>query len=134
MEAIAPTCPDRGSFRPIPGHRGGEQRPFSFQPVFDLIVPVPGPTRMRAGKIIRADGDVAAVARAVGLDRQYVYRYLEAGVSPHVADAIAVRLGRHPVAIWPDWFSHAPDEDEVIAFEDQERQRDLQRGCRRAAA
>ena len=42
---------------------------------------------------------------------------MDQGLGAYVADGIAVRLGLHPVVIWPDWFAHSPTEEEVTAAE-----------------
>jgi hypothetical protein len=107
--------------RPIPGRRGGESRPFSFDAVFEMV----GGSAVDPSKVTRA-------ARVLHVNNVQVYRWASDGLSPNVADAIAVRLGRHPVELWSDWFSHAPDDEEVAAFEEQERLRAVWRAQRAA--
>lgn len=96
--------------RPLPNHYPGEPRPFSLNPVFDYISPK-GPRYVRGGKVCRADRSIAAVALRLGIGRKQVYRWLDQGLGVFVADAIAVRLKHHPVHFWPEWFAHAPDEE-----------------------
>jgi hypothetical protein len=96
--------PQQGRSRPLPVHDANEARSFPFEPVFRLLVPHPSPGYFHAGKLCRAHGDIASVAVKLGLDRQQIYRYLQQGLGVYVADAVAIRLGRHPVNIWANWF------------------------------
>jgi len=123
MEATAAARPERGSLareslplRRIPDHVPREPRLFSLDPVFALLKPAGFASEPAAGNL-RSQGEVQALAIALGIDRQSVMRWDKAGVGVHVADAIAVRLRRHPSEFWPDWFSHSPDEESVEAFE-----------------
>ena len=43
----------------------------------------------------------ATVARRTGVSRQTVYRWATSGVPIWTADRIAVRMGVHPIMIWP---------------------------------
>lgn len=37
------------------------------------------------------------------VDRHTVYRWQREGLSVYQADRVAIRLGLHPVLIWPQW-------------------------------
>ncbi len=59
------------------------------------------------------DGDTGAdvVARILQLDRRQVFRLRERVLLNDVeADTMAIRVGLHPVQIWPSWFAAAPVE------------------------
>jgi hypothetical protein len=112
-QAIAEPRSDRGSHRPLPKHLPSEPRPFAFGPLYDMIVPVPGPTKVVSGAVSRCDGDVAKVALKLGVDRQVVYRGFSEGLGAYTADGLAIRMGMHPVEIWPDWYTWLPSEDEI---------------------
>ena len=60
-------------------------------------------------------GDIGVVHRITGMSRSTLYGYRRHGLSVWQADDIAVNLGVHPSAIWPDWY-------EVTAALDQEAQ------------
>jgi hypothetical protein len=118
-----PLFPDRGfdhsrgrspAHRPIPTHWRDDPRPFSMDPVYDLVLKR-DPDYLMNGKMYA--GSVAIIARRTGTDRQNIYRWNARGIDAYQADAIAVRLGLHPVVIWPDWFTYAPTEAEVAASE-----------------
>lgn len=53
----------------------------------------------------------AAWARANGVSGQGLRRAIAVGLTDVQADRHAVRLGRHPVEVWPDWFMYAPPEE-----------------------
>ncbi len=56
------------------------------------------------------DGDLSALAAVLRLDRSTLYRVLSRDrLRYDAADHIAVRLGRHPSELWPDWFSPADE-------------------------
>lgn len=55
----------------------------------------------------RAD-TVEELAVALGTNTKQIARWRQDGLPEHHADRIACRLGRHPSAIWPEWW---PDED-----------------------
>ena len=114
--------------RPFPLHVSGEPRPFPLEPVVAWLLPA------GAGWATPGDytvGVVSAVAKRLGVDRNWVYRNLHGGLGVYVADAVAVRLRVHPVAIWEDWFEHAPDDEELDANEARDRQRAIWREKRR---
>lgn len=48
-------------------------------------------------------GKTAAVARHLGVDDRQVYRWRDYGITPDQADGFAVRLGFHPLELWPDF-------------------------------
>jgi hypothetical protein len=60
-------------------------------------------------------GDIGVVHRITGMSRSTLYGYRRYGLTVWQADDIAVNLGVHPSAIWPDWY-------EVTAALDQEAQ------------
>ncbi len=95
--------------RPIPWHVPDEPRPFPVDPLFDLVS-TNGPRMVRYGSACRSHGEVASLALRLGVDRQQIYRWSHQGIGVYVADAIAIRLGRHPSLIWSDWFSYASGE------------------------
>ena len=49
-----------------------------------------------------------AVAHAIGISTQTVYRWTRDGVPLFNADRAAIRLGVHPVLIWPDFHKETP--------------------------
>lgn len=119
--------------RKIPSHaidRG--PRLFSLRPVLDLILSTwAGDNGAEGGRPPRANL-VAHAALVLGVDRQYVYRWLHDGLGVYQADVVAVILGRHPVDIWPDWYElSVPSDEEVAASEDLRAAK--RRAARRAA-
>jgi hypothetical protein len=66
----------------------GEARQFSVAPLLAFI---------------GAESNLAAAA-ALGIANKQLYRFTHHGLTPTQADVLAVRLGHHPSAIWPDWF------------------------------
>lgn len=44
------------------------------------------------------------------VDRQTVYRWRKDGLSIYQADMVAVRLGLHPILIWPEWLDISSSE------------------------
>ena len=48
-------------------------------------------------------GEVTTFAEAVGLSRKSCYRYFAAGVPLYVADRLAIKVGVHPLEVWPDF-------------------------------
>lgn len=51
--------------------------------------------------------DVAALADLVGVAPRSVHRWSIEGVPLNRADEVAVALGVHPSAIWPQWYEVA---------------------------
>ena len=52
---------------------------------------------------------VQIVARRLALPRSTIYRWRrEGGIPYYTADRIALRLGTHPVLIWPDYHQETP--------------------------
>jgi len=47
--------------------------------------------------------EVTKFAEAVGLSRKSCYRYFEAGVPLFVADRLAIKVGLHPLEVWPEF-------------------------------
>lgn len=62
-------------------------------------------TRFSAEPLIDRYGGVSALARALGVDRANATRWRRNGIPMDTADRIAVRLGWHPVEIWPEWYT-----------------------------
>ena len=100
----------------IPRHLPDEPRPFPVDPLFDLVSKK-GPRMVRYGVLCRSHGEVATLALRLGVDRQQVYRWSSQGIGIYVADAIAIRLGRHPSLIWTDWFSYSIEESNEFDVE-----------------
>lgn len=46
----------------------------------------------------------AALARMLGVGNRSVTRWQHDGLGVDTADVLAVRLGRHPAEVWPDWY------------------------------
>lgn len=61
--------------------------------------------RFSADPLIDRFGSVSAFARALGVDRANATRWRRDGIPVDTADCIAVRLGWHPVEIWPEWYA-----------------------------
>ena len=80
------------------------------------IVRNPHPDVTRAERMIHApntgESEIAAVCNSLVASRAWVHRNLPEGLSPRVADVVAVRLGLHPVDLWSDWFAHTPDDED----------------------
>lgn len=71
---------------------------------------------------------MTAFAEEIGVDRREVYRWRDAGgVTDVMADRLAVRFGRTPGEVWPDWF------DVVDAEPPCETGRDVEAGRAYAA-
>ena len=115
--------------RPVPCSLPGEPRPFSLNPVFDRLKPEGFDSEPYVGHR-RSQRQVAVLALRFGVDRQSVYPWDLQGLSANAADAIAIRLGVHPSAIWPDWFSHAPDDEDMKVFDVREKERLRNARCR----
>jgi len=47
--------------------------------------------------------EVSTFAEAIGLSRKSCYRYFESGVPLYVADRLAIKVGLHPLEVWPDF-------------------------------
>jgi hypothetical protein len=45
----------------------------------------------------------SSLARVLGVDRRYVYRFRQSGLHADQADELAVRAGFHPAELWPTW-------------------------------
>lgn len=50
----------------------------------------------------------ATIAKQTGINRQSVYRWRSDGIPIHTADRIAIRMGVHPLVIWPDFHQEEP--------------------------
>jgi hypothetical protein len=119
--------------RIIPPALPGEPRPFPFEPVIELCSEgrLTGKQRMGridAGEPLRAEGEIARTVEVLALtDSNYVYRWLKSGLTAAQADVIGITFGLHPCLIWPDWFAHAPSEDEPLPFDQPVAQRPADR-------
>ncbi len=104
-------APARARVLQIPDSIQGEPRPFPIEPVIEICSRerVNGVRYLRHGRLAE-EGRVLATALTLGLNRNRIYRWLKCGLSADQADAIAVYLGRHPCAIWPQWFALAPSD------------------------
>lgn len=59
------------------------------------------------------------LADRIAIDRREVYRWRAAGgVTRQVGERAAVRLGRHPLELWPDWL-----DADIAAVDEIERSR-----------
>lgn len=47
---------------------------------------------------------LAAIADRLGIDHRQARRCLRFGLNDRQADRFAVRIGRHPASIWPEWW------------------------------
>lgn len=56
------------------------------------------------GRMMPSHGDIA---RALGVNRATVLRAVHHGLSPLQADRYAVRLGFHPLELWPEFHTIA---------------------------
>ena len=83
---------------------GHESRPFSIEPVVRICSSERG---------LPPDGSASITAARLGVHPQQIYRWLRSGLTANQADVMAILLGHHPCVLWPDWFSHAPGEEEV---------------------
>ncbi len=72
--------------------------------------PWPGEARPYAIRdVLEHEGcSAAALARAAGIQRRQIERWKVTGLTEAQADHLACRLGVHPSAIWPDWWSWSP--------------------------
>jgi hypothetical protein len=57
-----------------------------------------------AEPIVTTFDDMEAASEALRVSQRTLYRMLLSGLSWDVADALACRLGVHPVHYWPTWF------------------------------
>ena len=91
------------------GHIDGR---FSFRVVEEHIARrYPDPDHVRQECAATHGTPTAAPWCAIVLDvtRRRVLTWRARGVSFYDADEIAVRLGQHPSALWPDWWQADPD-------------------------
>ena len=62
--------------------------------------------RLVAGVVADCDGNLTAASAVLQVDRSTLHRLLHREqLRSDVADRIAVRLGRHPSDLWPEWFA-----------------------------
>lgn len=71
---------------PRPWERKDRSRPFPMQPLLDVT---PGDSAKKK-------------AKALGLDRIQIVRWLDYGLTEAQADELACKVGKHPIDIWPD--------------------------------
>jgi len=110
----------------MPSHRPSTKRAFPFAPIVELIV----------GRW-DDDGQIPAtrIGLRLGVTREQVHRWRYKGLGIDQADALAVRLGLHPVEIWPDWYRVTVPTDEEIAIADRyQRRREGERQARERRA
>jgi hypothetical protein len=114
----AALSPIRGSAsrrqRPIPLHSSREPRPFSLEPVWELLELEGFDLEPYRGNR-RSQGQVTAAALRLGVGRQVLTRWDRSGIGVYVADSLAIRLGVHPAALWPNWFSADVDDELKVA-------------------
>lgn len=67
---------------------------FPFDPVLDLV-----------GGTLTDD-----VIAHLGVPASTIRQLAGRGLTAHVADLLATRLGRHPADLWPDWWDHVDDD------------------------
>lgn len=72
-------------------------------------------TRFSLEPLIDRYGGVSALARALGVHRANATRWRRDGITMNTADRIAVRLGWHPVEIWPEWYAVTTAWDSHVA-------------------
>ena len=62
--------------------------------------------RLVARVVADCDGNLTAASAALQVDRSTLHRLLSRDrLRSDAADRIAVRLGRHPSELWPEWFA-----------------------------
>lgn len=54
-----------------------------------------------------------ALARRLGVTDRTIWRWKAEGLSDHQADRAACALGRHPVSVWPDWYTQTANFDAI---------------------
>ena len=60
--------------------------------------------RLLARVVADCDGNLTAASLALRVDRSTLHRLLSRDrLRSDAADRIAVRLGRHPSELWPEW-------------------------------
>jgi hypothetical protein len=52
--------------------------------------------------------DVRSLSRHLGFVHQSVHEWVRSGVPFYSADEVAIRLGTHPLLIWPEWADEPP--------------------------
>lgn len=50
------------------------------------------------------DVHLADVGELIGISHRSVARFVAEGIPEYRADQLAIALGVHPCAIWPDWY------------------------------
>ena len=58
-----------------------------------------------------ADSDPIGLAHRLHASNESIARWRRDGLAPEAADVLAVKLGMHPVDIWPSWFDDAEDDE-----------------------
>jgi len=78
---------------------------FSMEPVYDIIEGSDHAMRSVAGAQPQLEARVMFryTGEVFGVTSTTAKRWHREGVSLYQADEIAVKLGRHPTQLWPDW-------------------------------
>jgi hypothetical protein len=77
---------------------------FPFDPLIPHIEMQYAPPKHVSGHHTSHIALAGKAAYVLGSDRRYIYRWLDYGLTHEQADQFAVRLGLHPVELWPNWF------------------------------
>ena len=56
-------------------------------------------------------GGIENLSKVLGVNRRTITRWAMSGIPDKAADHAAIKLGRHPVNIWPDWFIRSKQDD-----------------------
>jgi len=67
--------------------------------------------RYPAAPLIAMFDDIPTAAHVMATTERTIHRWVTGGLSPVTADQAAVRVGLHPVDLWPTWFDDALAED-----------------------
>ena len=90
----------------------GANSPWPFGPVDDELGPR-CPRRWGNGVWCGAVHDKVRAAR-LGVGPKQLYRWRENGLTWVAADRVAIRLGVHPVLLWPEWVDVYAELEEAI--------------------
>ena len=56
--------------------------------------------------------NLTELAHSTGMNARSAYRFRASGLTDAQADTLAVALGKHPLEVWDNWLTEAPDDDE----------------------
>lgn len=84
----------------MPGRRRQPRLPFD--PI-DQLLEHQGESRWTVVERRDGQGNACYIAQRIGQHRSLIHRYRKDGLTPNMADRIAIALGRHPIEIWPDY-------------------------------